>query len=1089
MLKFILGRAGMGKTYMIRKIILEKVRLDQKKLLLLVPEQTSFENERVILNLLGAKSSRVIDVVSFTSLVNLVFRKAGGFAGRRLDDGGRSMIMSLAIEQVRSYLNIYKRHSEKMEFVELMLDAAREFKACSVRCEDIEKIIPNIKDESLRDKLKETSLILNTYDAIVKQSYVDPLDDLTRLYEILLENNVFSGYTVFIDAFDSFTTQQLRVLECIMKQANDFYISICADDVDWSPADFDIFSPVRKTATQILSIAKRNNIEVDRPIRMQSNYRFSNDALRYIEEGIFRSNKKMSNEQSNNVCIFQAKNIYDELDFVARHIKKLVFEENFNYRDIVVISRETEPYEEIAESVFSRYDIPFFMDRRESIDLKPLVSLVLTVLDIVTGNFKSENIFKFLKTGLLPFSVEEIAVLENYVLLWNITGKSWLTDFDRHPRGFVEKFDSEDEENLRMINDIRRRVVEPIEKFTKSLDPQTGLNISRMIYLLLEDLNVDKKITEYAKSLEDIGEKNLAEEQFRLWDTVMQVLDQIAVVIKDKVITLKRYKELFKVSVNSRDIGFIPQRLDEVKFGSADRIRPNHPRAVFIVGAAQGEFPAYPSSSGIFSDDQRKNLISMGLDLHDSLERVSVKEQLIAYMAIASASEKLYVSWSVGAGAARHPSSIVLECMKIIPNIKILDSENESKSDFLFSEKAGFYQYAKHFNEESTLKNTLRDYFLKSESYKDKAIIFDLLKKENYKNNLGKSNACKLFGKNLCVSASQVEKFYLCRFQYFCKYGIGAKKRKPAVFDALEFGNLVHFVLEHVFKNDCTKENLKREVQKCLDEYLNTRLGGIENKTSRFKYLFSRLVVSIEILVKYIFEKTLENHFEPIDFELEIRDGSDVVPLRFKIPDGGSVKVEGKVDRVDVMRCGEKSFLRIIDYKTGTKQFNLSDVLYGVNMQMLIYMASVMKNGEKRYGKILPAGVLYMPTTLQVANLDRDTQSLEKIDEKRLDAQFKMNGLILDDPSVVAEMEKDSKMSTLVNLSEMGVVLKKVESLVVEMSKSLCDGDISVKPVCGTVNSCEYCEYASICGFENGDDQRKIQNKDKHQLMQEFMKK
>lgn len=1088
MLNFIIGRAGTGKTYMTRKIVLEKLRLNETKLLLLVPEQISFENEKLILNLVGAKSSRFINVVSFTSLTTMVSRLTGGFAGKRLDDSARSMIMSLAIEKVKPNLNIYKRHSGKIEFVNLMIQTAKEFKACGISQDDILKTVPKIENPSLRYKLEETSMIINAYDTIVKQSYSDPLDDLTRLYNILLENDVFSGYTVFVDSFVSFTNQQLKVLECILKQATDTYVSLCADSTDWNETDIDIFSESRHTASQLIKIAKNSKIKISKPLNMNDNYRFSNRELKFVEAGIFRSNKKTYNEITDKICIFKAQNVYDEFDFVARHIKKLIYEEKYNYRDIVVIARSTQQYEEVVDSVFSKCDIPFFMDRREPIDQKPLVSLILTIFDVIINKFRSDHIFKMLKTGLLSFSVEEISLLENYVLLWNITGETWLSDFKLHPRGFVEKFSDEDSKTLILLNNIRDRVIAPLKKFTDGLQEKNGKNISKMIYLLLEDLDVGTNITEYSKTLESIGEINLSQEQFRLWDTVMQVLDQIATVINDKKISLRRYKELLKVSVNSRDIAFIPQRLDEVKFGSADRIRPNHPKVVFIVGAAQGEFPAYPSDRGVFNDVQRKDLLSLGLKLHDSLERISIREQFTAYMSMTSASERLFVSWSVNSssGTARHPSSIVRECMKILPKTQILSSEREDQIDFLFSEKASFEQYAKHFKDRSKFTNTLKDYFSKNESYKLKAQVFDMLSKPKNKNVLEKSSVQKLFNNEMCISASQVEKFYLCKFQYFCKYGVHAEKRKPAVFDALQFGNLVHFVLEDVFSKKCLKENIESEVSKSLNKYLNKKLGGIENKTSRFKYLFSRLETSIKILVTYIFEKSLKSNFKPVDFELEFKEGSDIPPLKIDVPDGGTVKIEGKVDRIDVMREQGKVYLRIVDYKTGAKQFNLSDVLYGINMQMLIYLVSIMKNGKRKYGEIIPAGVLYMPTTLKVATIDRDVQIIDQIDKKRLDSQFNMNGIILDDPNVVSELGQNTKDKTLVTLNEMGKILKKVESLVTEMSKSLQEGDMSISPLSGNVNSCEYCDYSSVCGFENLGNCKKVESLDPKLLMLKF---
>ena len=643
--QLILGRAGSGKTYEVRRLLMQKVRTGEKKLLLLVPEQISFENEKAMVNVLGSKGGRVLEITTFTRLVDFVFRRVGGFAGTRLDDGARNMIMSLAIEQVRPYLDLYKRHSDKEEFIKLMVDAIREFRTCGVSKSDVDSVINEIDSVVLKAKLKETLMIMSAYDALVGQAYLDPFDDLTHLYDVLLQNSVFEDYVVVVDSFDGFTCQEMKVLECMMTQAKEFYVTLCTDSYYWTEEDFDLLSPVRKTAHELVKMAQKNCVDVLEPIKLESTYRFCENGMSVLEKNIFQARKNTYDQECKDVTVFNARDIYDEVDYVARTIRKLVMKENVRYREIAIISRTTENYVNVIDNVFKKYDVPVFIERNEKIIFKPLMNLVLTALDVMTSNFRSEKIFKFLKTGLLPFSVEETSVLENYVLLWKLDNLDWTSDFELHPRGFVDKFTENDVESLSLINSIRLRVIEPFLNFKESLTQKSGTEISKSLYDLLLRFHVEKNLIKMFKYFNSMAQKKLADEQIRLWDLLMSILDQMSKILGDKPISLKRYRELLDITISSSEISFIPQELDEVKFGSADRMRPNHPRITFIIGAVQGEFPQYPSTKGIFSDSQRKKLISFGMNVYDPLEKMSVREQFLAYRAITSPSERLYVTW------------------------------------------------------------------------------------------------------------------------------------------------------------------------------------------------------------------------------------------------------------------------------------------------------------------------------------------------------------------------------------------------------------------------------------------------------------
>lgn len=1111
MLQFIEGTSGSGKTHLIRQLLMEKARAGEEKLLLLVPEQNSFESERAILRLMGPREAGKITVTSFTRLVELVMRQTGGLAGRRLNDSGRNILMSLALEQVKDELVLYQKQSGSKELIALMLSALKEFKMCGIRPEALNQIASMLEEGNLKKKLRETGLVMAAYEALVSQSYIDPLDDLTRLKNALATTPFFEDYTVMVDAFAGFTMQELEVLTLILRQAKETVVAVCVDQDPEKDNGMGLFSPVKKTVRQLKSVARENGIPLKEPIRLTKAPRFANQELKLLEQALYRQETIEDPDQPEHIALYHAGDLYDEADFVARRIQKLIREKGYRYREITVIARETEIYRGVLDAALDSYGIPYFMDRPETLDEKPLMTLVLGAFDCIQGGYRSDDLFRFLKTGLTDFQTEEIACLENYALLWNISGKRWLEPFTMHPDGFSWAMTEEAAQTLEKLNCLRQKVTEPFQRFENALKAGTGKGIAQGVYRLLEELHTPEHLRWLASDLEKMGEWNLAREQLRLWDMLMELLDQMALVLKEHRLSSRRWSELFRLVVQSEEIAFIPQGVDEVCVGGADRSRPAAPRAVFLIGAAEGEFPRTPVAAGVFSDAERRLMISLGLPMYDSLEKLAVEERYLAYMAAVSPSERLFVSYpdSHFSKDAKAPSSLVREIERIFPGCPVETWSGESLRELIWSPKPAFELTARLWREPTPEGNTLKAYFASLSDYKNSMAALERASSEKPVCFEQPQNAQKLFGTSLRLSASQIEKYYLCRFQYFCGYGLRAKERKPAVFDALEYGSMMHYLLEHMlkqFSGETLVSMEPRELQQALwlllDRYVEEMLGGWEEKTPRFRYLLGRLAETARMILAHTGKELSQSEFTPVDFELNIGREKDMEPLALEIPGGGTVFIEGKIDRVDVMETPSGKYIRVIDYKTGSKDFKLSDVLYGLNMQMLLYLDTVWKNGNNRYGQVMPAGILYMPAKHFSVSVSHGA-SAEQV-EREKNKLLKMNGLILDDPEVIAGMEpqaqgifipvglkggKPAKSDSVMNLAQLGALTKKMESLVVDMARSLRQGEISPEPATGAYNACEHCPYGSVCGHEPNGRNRQIKRLKRDQVLKALQEK
>ena len=1109
MLRFILGRAGSGKTRTVQNALKEFAQSGEDRLMLIVPEQASFENERAMLRLLGPVLARRVTVTSFSRLAEEVLRHCGGFAGRRLNDGGRSIFMSLALEQVKDRLDVYRRNADSTELISLLLSACTEFKMCAVTPANLSEAVGKMPDGTLRRKISELSLILSAYDALVAQSYIDPLDDLTRLKEKLEQQDYFAGYTVMVDSFQSFTVQEYDILSQILSQSEEVRVALCTDRLDDPECGSGLFSLVRRTAKTLIRLAGQNGVPVAAPVTLKTGTRFQNEDLRALEDGVYRpSHRKPYSGECKAVTVYEAKNSYDESTFVAATIRRLVIEEGYRYRDFAVIARNPDLYRGILDEALENWEIPYFMDKLEEIDAEPLMRLVLCAFRITQNGFRSDDMFLYLKTGLCGLTPDQISILENYVFLWDLSGKKWREEWTDSPEGFSGEAKPGESEQLAEINRYRCAAVAPLEHFLERTEHANGEEMAEAVFRLLEELHAPENLKQFAKQLSDEGNPALAERELRVWDLLMEILDQTALVLGKNRVSAVRYAELLRLVILSSRIASIPQGLDEVTVGAADRSRPADPKVVFLIGCAQGEFPMSPGSGGLISDRERHELIGLGLELNDKAEGAALQERFLAYSSMSAASQKLFLSYPVSGaeGKANSPSSILAEVRAVLPKVETWNELLLEQTYFATAQRPAMELASQRWHRNDALSATLKELLHIRGMDRQLESVAGAAEKRSFVFR-DSCKAISLFGDEMHLSATQIEAYHLCRFQYFCRYGLGAKERKTAELNALEYGSLMHYLLQRLFQEIGSKtisemedRELHAAVLKFLEDYVEERFGGLKNRTPRFTYLISRLADSAQIVARHVAEELVQSGFQPADFELSV--GGVIPPLEISLPDGGKAEIDGKVDRVDLMARGGTRYLRVVDYKTGTKEFRLSNVIYGMNLQMLIYLAALCENGAERYGKVLPAGVLYMPANRPSATAKQGDKK-EKLEKDSL-RMLRMDGLILNDAEVVAAMEPDGKgrflpvtlkdgvpsgADHLVTGCELEQIFGYIRSLIENMAKELRKGEITAIPLSGgSYDACTWCPYGAVCGHERDDPLREVEKWDRGAVMEELSK-
>lgn len=1100
MLHLIFGRAGSGKTEYARQLVCDCVNSGQT-VFAIVPEQSSFDCERVLLQRLGPQKVRRAEVLSFTRLCDYVGRAHGGFAGRRLNDTGRALFMSLAVEQVRDRLTLYRRAAEGTDFIELLLGMASACKMGAVRPEQLSTAVGS-ENTTLHMKAEELGLILGAYDALVAEQFLDPQDDLTRLAAQLRTHRVFADQTLVLDAFKGFTAQEFEVLEQLMSQARDCYITLCTDQLYDSENGTGLFSNVRRTARRLIDCAKRHNVPVAAPVLLESGKRFHSDALRAAEAQLFRNEPHRAVVPDGSVMVAAAVNKYEEADWIAAEIHRMVREEGYRWRDFTVIVRREEDYSGVLDRALRRADIPFFMDQPVDITGTPLMAYVLAALEAANSRMESDAVFRCLKTGLFGFSAEQLAELENYVFLWSIDRDAWLSEWKGNPQGFSEQFTDEDAQTLQRLNMYRAQITVPFDRLMHALRTGNGRDMAAAVYRFLTDTQATQHLSESCDALQQDGETDVAAQQLRLWKLLMELLDQTALVLQ-MPLDGKRYARLLELAIRSAKLGELPQSLDEVTVGGADRTRPSAPKIVFLAGAVQGIFPAASSTGGLFTEAERRVLEARGIELVRSAGEQTVEERFLAYTAACSPSERLIVTYytTASGGEGVLPSELVAELRSLCPEQTVCRC---SRAEMLPETAAeALDRLAAAYTQPSVMQATLRALFAQP-AYADTLQAMERAAQPQPFAFTHAETARRLFGEHMYLSPSRLENYYQCPFQYFCRYGMDARERRPAKIDALEYGTLIHYLLEMMLRTHKGDELIRMDetalrtaVHQWLDVYLNERLGGAEGKSERFLALYARFETVAVRLLRYIAQELTQSRFVPAAFEVPIGGkDSTVQPVHIPLPDGGSIEIIGKIDRVDLMQTENETYVRVIDYKTGHKKFALSDLLYGINMQMLIYLMTLHENGFADANPI-PAGVLYLPARsprLSAAHADSD----EALEEQALTA-MRMSGIVLRDEQVLHGMERAGRgffipvkykqdgtpdaRSMLYTMEEFGVMARHMKKLIAQMGEQLHAGAVSAVP---TGETCRFCSFAAVCGHEKEDPIREIGTMSNREVFQKM---
>ncbi len=1103
MLHLLLGRSGTGKTSEIYRRIAQSVAKG-KPVVLLVPEQFSFESERALCALLGEREALSVQVLSFTRLCHKIFYRYGKVAGNYIDRPAKYLLMSLAVAQVQEELSVYRTQAARTSFVPVALDMVGEFKNAGASPDDVLRAGRESENERLGRKLYEIGLIYQAYQAIVERSFCDPADDISRAIGLCRGRGFFVGSDVYIDSFTAFMAPEFQMIEQIMAECDELTVTACCDTLYDETGGSGLFSSANETLRRLMAAARRAGCPVASPEYLSQQHRAQSGALRHLEREYLRGGARFMGAQQE-VCAIACGDIYDEIETVARQIADLTLERGYRYREIALIARDLSSYSDIILDTFARYRIPVYLDRREEVESFELVNLILSALLAVRGGLDSTELIALSKIPLLGFPEEDTFELENYCFIWDVRGRLWQNPFQNNPDGMGETMSEEQAARLGRIEAVRQGLMGPLLQLREALREPTGKVFAQAVYQYLCESGALGRLEE---SCGIAKEEEYVQYQSELYGQVIDILDRFYELLGDERISKPRLIELFRLAVQSCDVGKLPQTLDQVIAGTADRIRPSGIRATFVIGAVEGEFPIRFQSSGLFSDREREQIKRSGVGINTAKNELNALERFYSYFALTTPSERLTVSYPTRSVSGEEKrESVMVRAITGMFEGSLLSSAGLDPVRGLSRRENAFALLCSRYGQDSVLAASLQEFFSGGEELPRLRRAVQSVKDKNFTIE-ERAVATGLFGTTQALSPSRLERYYGCAFAYFCDGGLKLHRRRKVEFSPLESGSLIHYVLEYMVKKYAAggealpkEKELRAEICALIDDYLSERIQDTGSVDSRFRYLYTRLVNTLCRLVRRLCEEFSQSRFRPYAFELPISADAANKPVVLQTPGGNTVFVQGIVDRVDLLQDQRGKYLRVVDYKSGAKTFALTDVYYGLNMQMLIYLFALSQNGEQPLRGAFPAGVLYMPAREGVLSVERGTPP-EQIAAERAKG-YKMNGLLIDNISVLCDMEEGlsglfipaklnrdgslDKASKVAGLEEFGRLCRHINRLVCQMADRLIEGKVGALPASGLgYDPCRYCDYKTICRREAQGAKRNLQEMSRQELMEEL---
>lgn len=1134
-LRFYFGPSGSGKSHRIYEEIMQRAAQEPgRNFLIIVPDQFTMQTQKDLVMRSDRGGILNIDVLSFGRLSHRILEEVGTKEMPVLDDTGKSLVLQKIAADLKEQLPAMGSLLHKQGYIHEVKSAISEFMQYGISTQDMDKLIASAeKRGALAMKLRDLKTLYRGFQDYIRDHFITTEETLDVLRRSLVKSKILPDSVVIFDGFTGFTPIQNRLIQELMRVCEETIVTVTIGEEE-DPYQMDgeqkLFHLSKKTVADLVKLAAEAEVTRGEDVFVKGGpNRFTEaPALCYLEQNLFRYQYEPYTEKQCEIRMFEALSPREEVHQTALYIRKLIREEGLTYRDIAVVIGDLEGYASYVETEFGQLEIPCFLDRTRGIVLNPMIEYIKSALQLYIRDFSYDTVFHFLRSGMADISREEIDELENYVIRTGARGyRTYSRLFTRKTEEMQQGSGQEDteraEETMERLNRIRQQFADTVEILHMAPRAKAGEYVDHL-YDFLEQNQVQQKLLNYQQRFEQEGDLAKAREYAQIYRLVMDLLDQIYELLGEEEISLQEFADILEAGFGEITVGTIPQNVDRIVVGDMERTRLKQVKVLFFLGVNDGNIPKNASKGGIISDMDREFLIESGTEMAPSPRQQMYIQRLYLYLNMTKPSERLYLSYAKvnSDGKGIRPSYLIDTVRKLFPLLAVEYPQNRSRLEQIEGRQEGARYLAEELREyaDGTLQEEERqDFYLMYRAYEADPEGRDRLTAAAFRrykeSGLSRIVARALYGRQLENSVSRLETYAACACRHFLQYGLSLQEREEFGFEVSDMGNVYHAVLENFAGKlaesgrtwwDFDENFATQAIKEAVEGYAATYGETVLYSSARNEYAITRMSRILTRTVLTLQQHLKQGSFQPDDYELSFRFAEDLDSIHVDLSEEEKMHLQGRIDRIDVSEDAEHVYVKVIDYKSGNKKFDLAALYYGLQLQLVVYMNAAMELESRKHPdkEIVPAALLYYhiddPTIETPVELTQ-----EQINEEIL-TKLRMNGVVNSDPAVVerldrflqdkskvipVEKKKDGSFSArsgILSREELHVVSAYVDTKIRQIGREILDGKIAANPYeKGNEEACTYCAYKKVCGFDGsipGYEKRQLEDLDKQTLMQ-----
>lgn len=1134
-LRFYFGPSGSGKSHRIYEEIMQRAAQEPgRNFLIIVPDQFTMQTQKDLVMRSDRGGILNIDVLSFGRLSHRILEEVGTKEMPVLDDTGKSLVLQKIAADLKEQLPAMGSLLHKQGYIHEVKSAISEFMQYGISTQDMDKLIASAeKRGALAMKLRDLKTLYRGFQDYIRDHFITTEETLDVLRRSLVKSKILPDSVVVFDGFTGFTPIQNRLIQELMRVCEETIVAVTIGEEE-DPYQMDgeqkLFHLSKKTVADLVKLAAEAEVTRGEDVFVKGGpNRFTEaPALCYLEQNLFRYQYEPYTEKQCEIRMFEALSPREEVHQTALYIRKLIREEGLTYRDIAVVIGDLEGYASYVETEFGQLEIPCFLDRTRGIVLNPMIEYIKSVLQLYIRDFSYDTVFHFLRSGMADISREEIDELENYVIRIGARGyRTYSRLFTRKTEEMQQGSGQEDteraEETMERLNRIRQQFADTVEILHMAPRAKAGEYVDHL-YDFLEQNQVQQKLLNYQQRFEQEGDLAKAREYAQIYRLVMDLLDQIYELLGEEEISLQEFADILEAGFGEITVGTIPQNVDRIVVGDMERTRLKQVKVLFFLGVNDGNIPKNASKGGIISDMDREFLIESGTEMAPSPRQQMYIQRLYLYLNMTKPSQRLYLSYAKvnSDGKGIRPSYLIDTVRKLFPQLAVEYPQNRSRLEQIEGRQEGARYLAEELREyaDGTLREEERqDFYLMYRAYEADPEGRDRLTAAAFRrykeSGLSRIVARALYGRQLENSVSRLETYAACACRHFLQYGLSLQEREEFGFEVSDMGNVYHAVLENFAGKlaesgrtwwDFDENFATQAIKEAVEGYAATYGETVLYSSARNEYAITRMSRILTRTVLTLQQHLKQGSFQPDDYELSFRFAEDLDSIHVDLSEEEKMHLQGRIDRIDVSEDAEHVYVKVIDYKSGNKKFDLAALYYGLQLQLVVYMNAAMELESRKHPdkEIVPAALLYYhiddPTIETPVELTQ-----EQINEEIL-TKLRMNGVVNSDPAVVerldrflqdkskvipVEKKKDGSFSArsgILSREELHVVSAYVDTKIRQIGREILDGKIAANPYeKGNEEACTYCAYKKVCGFDGsipGYEKRQLEDLDKQTLMQ-----